>query len=215
MSKNKEFKQRIAENKNNMDFYNQDGVVAPQRKHFTKKKTYAPRIKPTSYVYTSDDENAFYDVLNRMCESCNIVDTFISGAEALVEDEDALLTFTSDEYFEIIAKYAVEKCMPKLLSKKFIHSMVSVSANKIYVKTEGNVSFSIELKYGIENGVAYVTSCTGTITLFTKNDILVNDLLNNGFEEFQRTKKTKRNTTTSENAPTDVDIEIEYTESEE
>lgn len=185
---NKEVKEKFAKNKENMDFYNQDGTQTesrPKRKHFTKKKR-PQKIKPISYVYTSN-EDAFFDVLNAMCESCHIVNTFIDNARTVYMNENnidisALVYLTSDDYFEAIARYAVDTSMPRLLDKKFIHSMVNVSANKIYVRTEGNVAFCIELTYEIVDKKASVTSCKGTITLFAKNDPLVKDLEEHGFK---------------------------------
>lgn len=186
---NKEVKERFARNKENMDFYNQDGTKTesrPRRKHFGNKKKRPPqKIKPISYTYTSD-EDAFFDVLDRMCNSCHIISTFINNAmdeyhkkNNVSKDMDIILT--SDDYFEAIAQYAVESSMPRLLDKKFIHTMVSVSANKVYIRTEGNVAFSIELKYEIVEKQANVVSCTGAVTLFAKNDPLVRDLEENGF----------------------------------
>lgn len=188
---NKRVKEKFEENKKNMDFYNQDGTQTEQKpkRRFTKKKR-PQKIKPISYAFTSSalsdtGDDAFYHVIDTMCESCHIVKTFVDNALSTYTEKNNIdmqeYVLTPDDYFEAIANYAVSSAMPRLLDKKFIHSSLSVSANKIYVRTEGNVAFCFELTYKIEDKKAQITECTGTVTLFAKNDLLVNDLTEHGF----------------------------------
>ena len=185
---NKEVKERFNKNKENMDFYNQDGTQnqnTVKRKYFIKKPR-AQKIKPVSYTYTSEKpEEAFFDVLDNMCNSCRIVNTFMNNALSEYSEED-INSFNTDIYFAIISAHVINTSFPMLIDKKFIHTALSVSANKIYVRTEGNVAFSIELKYQIVEKKAQITGCTGTITLFAKNDKLVEDLEQNGFVKVER-----------------------------
>ena len=177
---NKEVKERFNKNKENMEFYDQDGTVTKKKKFV--KKPRAQKIKPITYTYTSE---SVFDVLDNMCCSCNIVRTFMDNAfsDYTQEEIDAL---TSDDIFRAIAAHVINSSMPRLIDKKFIHSSLSVSANKVYVRTEGNVAFTIELKYQIVEKHAEITSCTGNITLFAKNDKLVDDLVNSGFTKVEK-----------------------------
>lgn len=190
---NKEVKEKFRQNAENMEFYDQDGTQDTTRPTFTSKrfanknhKPRAPKIKPTTYSYTSDNpEDCFFDVLDKLCDSCHIVETFVGDSLSTYTDEE-IGDFTSDDYVTAITKHAVNDCMPRLLEGKYIHSMVSVSTSRLYIKTEGNIAFAIDFKYAVENKKATLTSCTGSITLYAKNDTLVNDLLDNGFEEVQK-----------------------------
>lgn len=182
---NKEVKEKFNKNKENMDFYNQDGTqdTNNQKKRFTKKPR-PQKIKPISFTYTSKEEGAFFDVLDHMC-NCYIVSTFMENAlqDYTAEEVENL---TEDDYFTVISAHVINTAMPQLLSKKFIHTVLNVSANKIYVRTEGNVAFSFELKYNVVDKVAVITECIGTITLFAKNDQLVFALEENGFTKVEK-----------------------------
>lgn len=190
---NKEVKEKFKQNAENMEFYDQDGTKDSKKPTFTSKrfanknhKPRAPKIKPITYTYTSENpEDCFFDVLDKLCDSCHIVETFVGDSLSAYTDEQ-IGTFTVDDYVEAIVKHAVLDCMPRLLEGKFIHSMISVSTNRLHIKTEGNIAFAIDFKYTVEDRKAVLNSCTGSITLYTKNDTLVNDLIDNGFEELQR-----------------------------
>lgn len=180
-------KKRFEENKKKMDFYNQDGTEQPRTKRNNKgKKPYVKRekIKPVSYTYTSDmPDTAFFDVLTIMAESCKIIGTFIK--EHIAPEEEERLFNDYDYAMSTLASVAMENC-PQLIAKKNIHTSISVSANKIHVRLEGGIAFTLETKYQIVDKVAQIVSCTGTITLYDKNDSLINDLLDNGFELVER-----------------------------
>lgn len=183
---NKEVKERFNKNKENMSFYDQDGTQQKKKK-FTKRPPRAQKIKPVTYTLTEEtgDVRSFFNVLDKMCNSCHIVESFMSNT-LFDYTEEEVAVFSPDDYFGLIAAHVINTSMPRLMEKKFIHSALSVSANKIYVRTEGNVAFAFELKYQVVEKKAEITGCTGSVTLFAKNDKLVEDLENNGFTKVEK-----------------------------
>lgn len=179
-------KKRFEENKKNMSFYDQDGTKRPKFQNHEKRPQFKRRekIRPVSYTYTSEmPDVAFFDVLTIMADNCKMISTFI---ETCAADKERM--FNDYDYtMKTLAQAAIESC-PQLIAKKNIHSMLSISANKIHIRLESGIAFALETKYEIIEKVAHIVSCTGTITLYNKNDNLVNDLLNNGFKLVERTR---------------------------
>ena len=92
--------------------------------------------------------------------------------------------FESIEKFDDLVRICATNMMdsiPQLCDKKNIHSSFSMSSNRVYVRREDNVSFSVEVKYIIVEGKAKIVSCTGTVTLFEKKDDLMNALVEDGW----------------------------------
>lgn len=181
-------KKRFEENKKKMDFYNQDGTKPQQfkRNNNKGKKSFVKRekIKPVSYTYESDmPDTAFFDVLAAITDNCKIIDAFITEHTSTEEKERM---FNEYDFAMLTLANAAMKSFPQLVAKKNIHSVLNVSANRIHVRLEAGIAFTIETKYQIVDKVAQIVSCIGTITLYDKNDGLVNDLLNNGFTLVER-----------------------------
>lgn len=182
-------KKRFEENKKKMDFYNQDGTKPQQHKRNNNGKGKRPfvkkeKIKPVSYMITSDvPDTAFFDVLTIMTDSCKILDGFITE-HTYPEEKERM--FNDYDFAMLALSNAAIETFPQLIAKKNIHSVLSVSANKIHVRLEAGIAFTIETKYQIVDKTAQIVSCTGTITLYDKNDDLINDLLDNGFTLVER-----------------------------
>ena len=174
-------KKRFEENKKKMDFYNQDGTKPQQYKRNNNGKGKRPfvkreKIKPVSYMITSDiPDTAFFDVLQVMTEDCEIVNNFITENTSSEEKERM---FNDYDFAMLAIANAAIKTFPQLIAKKNIHSVLSVSANRIHVRLEAGIAFTIETKYQIVDKTAQIVSCTGTITLYDKNEELSNSLLN-------------------------------------
>lgn len=178
----KGLKEKFNQNKKNMEFYNQDGTNKPKKKGNYKPKYKKEKIKPIYLTYTpelteeEDGEVAFGIVLGSISQNCQVADSFL---QKLGEIE------SFDDY---VAKASAEivKTPPQLLAKKNIHTCYSVSANRVHIRLEGDVAFTIEVKYQIVKKAAQITNCTGTIILYAKNDELYNTLIENGWTEYTK-----------------------------
>ena len=184
---NKQFKEKIEENKKNMGFYNQDGSQ-PKRKPF-KKKFVSKKIKPITYVIKNTDEaeDTFNEVLGIMTSSCETVSTYCVNAFGEItenpynEEFDFPEDINSDDWFYILSQYFTTHYAPKLIGKRNIHNALSVTSNKLYIRAGAKLGFGFELTYEVVDGQAYIKDCTGSITLFVENGDLVKSLEDNGF----------------------------------
>ena len=152
----KEIKEKFAENKKDMTFYDQDGSGENKEQKNVKrnKKPYKKaKIKPIHLTYTF---------------LCNI---------------DEIKSF--DDYVAKVSALIAERA-PQLIAKKNIHVCFSVSANRVHIRLEGDVAFTIEVKYKVIDKVAVILSCTGTIIMYAKNDDLHNDLIEAGWVEIEK-----------------------------
>lgn len=176
-------KQRFRENGKNMDAY--EGYI-PEEKSQKKK---APRqnnnggkkpakMKPITYVFTSEAEDAFTDLIDTLCGACPAVQSFFKNAAEHHPDFE-LNTF--DDYVVAAMCEFTEYHTPQLLNKVNIHSSINVSSNKVSIRLEGGVGFGIEVRYEIENRAAKIVAATGSVTLYAPNDKLVASLEEAGF----------------------------------
>lgn len=177
----KGLKEKFNQNKQNMEFYDQDGTNTKNKRKGSYKPRYKKeKIKPIYLTYTpevteeEDGEAAFLLVLDSIFENCSVAQEFIMKLGEIESFDD----YVSKASSEIV------KTPPQLLAKKNIHTCYSVSANRVHIRLEGDVAFTIEVKYQIVNKVAQLTSCTGTIIMYAKNDDLYNSLIENGWVEY-------------------------------
>ena len=180
----KELKEKFNQNKQNMGFYDQDGSGSKnnKKKGNRKPKYRKDKIKPIYLTYTpeiteeEDGETAFFNVFNSILENCPVAQEFLMKLGEI------------ESFDEYVAKASEEiiKTPPQLLAKKNIHTCYSVSANRVHIRLEGDIAFTIEVKYQIVNKAAQLTSCTGTIIMYAKNDDLYNILIENGWVEYTK-----------------------------
>lgn len=175
----KGIKEKFNQNKENMGFYNQDGTTPKQQKKNKQTKNTNKKIKPIYLTYTSDSEQqeCFFDVLESINKNCTIINKFMDG---IIEN-----IYSFDDFVREISAI-LPGIAPQLVAKQNIHVCFSVSANRVHVRLEGNVAFTIEVKYQVIDKVAKITSCTGTIILYAKNDSLYNDLIESGWVEIEK-----------------------------
>lgn len=136
----------------------------------TKKRE---KIKPIKITLTKTSDDSFFYVLDQTYQHVPQFQEFIGYDD-----------YENIEKFDDLVKLCAEKMMdniPCLHEKKNIHSSFSMSSNRVYVRREDNISFSVEVKYTIVEGKAQIVSCTGTITLFEKKDDIMNTLSDNGW----------------------------------
>lgn len=182
----KEIKEKFAENKKDMAFYDQDGSVdekkEERRVNKKNKKPYKKvKIKPIHLTYTVEapeggSEQCFFDILNSITENCAVASDFLCNI-------DEINSF--DDYVAKVSSLIAERA-PQLIAKKNIHVCFSVSANRVHIRLEGDVAFTIEVKYKVIDKVAAILSCTGTIIMYAKNDDLHNDLIEAGWVEIEK-----------------------------
>lgn len=162
----KELKEKFEKNKKNMGIYGEgvDTAKPPVRK-FKKPQ-------PITFSTRSDNESvAFFDVLDHMRCISKAVDDFFIDIDGGVELE------STDSYFEAVMFKMANMC-PMLLSKRNIHTTMSISSNKLNVRLENNIGFGFDITYKIVDGVANIVGCTGTITLYSNNRTLKEALEN-------------------------------------
>lgn len=170
----KEIKEKFSQNKEKMEFYDQDGTKQNSKKKKSRKPAQRPtKIKPIYLTYESDraGEDCFFDVLQTIKNNCPTVKAFLDQLDTI---------YSFDDY---VAKVSTLIAMtpPQLIAKRNIHTCFSVSANRVHIRLEGDVAFTIEIKYQVINRVAHILSCTGTIIMYAKNDDLYNGLIDNGW----------------------------------
>lgn len=144
-----------------------------KQKNFKRNDKKREKIKPIRLVLINSDEDPFFYIIDKMYQYVPQFSNFIGYNN-----------FESIEKFDDLVRICAEGMMdniPQLCDKKNIHSSFSMSSNRVYVRREDNVSFSIEVKYTIKEGKAKIVSCTGTITLFEKKDDLMNALVEDGW----------------------------------
>lgn len=170
----KEIKEKFSQNKEKMEFYDQDGTKQNSKKKKSRKPAQRPaKIKPIYLTYESDraGEDCFFDVLQTIKNNCPIVKTFLDQLGD-IESFDDYVAKTSKQ---------IATTPPQLVSKKNIHTCFSVSANRVHIRLEGDVAFTVEIKYQVLNRVAHILTCTGTIIMYAKNDDLYNGLIEAGW----------------------------------
>ena len=146
---------------------------ASKSKNFKRNNKRKEKIKPIRLIITNSDENPFFHVIDKMYSKVPQFNQFIGYNDfEKIEKFDDLVTICANNMMDSI---------PQLCNKKNIHSSFSMSSNRVYVRREDNVSFSVEVKYIITEGKAEVISCTGTVTLFEKKDDLMNALVEDGW----------------------------------
>lgn len=176
----KGLKEKFNKNKQNMDFYDQDGTGSKDNNKKGNKPRYKKeKIKPIYLTYIpeldegEDGENAFFKVLNSIQENCPIAQEFITNLGDIESFDDYVAKASSE----------IVKTPPQLLAKKNIHTCYSVSANRVHIRLEGNIAFTIEVRYQIIKKVAHIINCTGTIILYATNNDLYDTLIENGWWE--------------------------------
>lgn len=169
----KEIKEKFSQNKQNMGFYNQDGTKQNPKKKKSRKPVQRTKIKPIYLTFESDKsgEDCFFEVFEAIVNNCPTVKAFIDQLD------------TIESFDDYVAKVStlIATTPPQLIAKKNIHTCFSVSANRVHIRLEGDVAFTIEIKYQVINRVAHILSCTGTIIMYAKNDDLYNGLIDNGW----------------------------------
>lgn len=178
----KEIKEKFSKNKDNMGFYDQDVASSenneqrPVRRR-NNKRYQKTKIKPIHFTYACEGEDCFFDILDIMINDCPAVNTFLG------QIEDGIESF--DDYVAKVSAL-ISTTPPQLLAKRNIHTCFSVSANRVHIRLESGVAFTIEVRYEIVEGKAVITNCTGTIILYSKNDDLYNTLIENGWQLVER-----------------------------
>lgn len=179
-------KQKFKENGKNMDAY--AGYIPEEKEH--KKRAQRQnnnggkrpaKMKPITYTFSAESEYAFSIVKDTMCGACQAVNTFFTNAAEHHPDFE-LNTF--DDYVVAAMCEFTEYHTPQLLEKINIHSSINVTANKLNIRLEGGVGFSIEVRYEIVNKAAKIIAATGSVTLYAPNDKLVASLEEAGFTVF-------------------------------
>ena len=144
-----------------------------KQRNFKRNNKKREKIKPIRLVLINSDEDPFFYIIDKMYEKVPQFNQFVGYND-----------FESIEKFDDLVRICATNMMdsiPQLCDKKNIHSSFSMSSNRVYVRREDNVSFSVEVKYIIVEGKAKIVSCTGTVTLFEKKDDLMNALVEDGW----------------------------------
>lgn len=184
----KEIKEKFSKNKDNMEFYDQDVNASdedqqnqqqdkPVRRRYNNRRYQKTKIKPIHFVYECEGENSFFDILDIMINDCPLINNFLSQIDSEIE--------SFDDYVAKVSNLIV-MTPPQLLAKKNIHTCYSVSANRVHIRLEGGVAFTIEVRYVIREGKAIIESCTGTIIMYSNNDTLYNTLIEDDWHLVER-----------------------------
>lgn len=136
----------------------------------------APKSKfyPETYITTYQD---FEDAMNELRSAITVANDLINFGE---EDEVTVDTATES----IIA--AMAERVPRLIGKRNIHTSLSVSSNKCFIRTEEGIGFGWNCSYKVEDGQAVIECVDLIVTLYKPDNELVDDLLSHGWEKQER-----------------------------
>ena len=182
----KSIKEKFERNRQNMEMYEQHS--------YDRKQKSRTKRTPVTFTYTSEyqGEDAFFDVLSLMRHTCKSINMFFTRIDNGEECGNV------EYYFKEVAN-SVARRPPMLLSKQNIRTSFSISSNRLYLKMESGVAFEFILSYQIEDGKAYITGCTGNVTIYSGHDDLAKNFIEDGWETVTRKGNARRNNRTSEN----------------
>lgn len=187
-----DIKERFAENAKGEDMAMYDQTMGSASElsgdEVEAKPSKKYKFRPETYQFISIDKGAsFTKVLEEMRMRCIEVSDFLNRVEGSYEDGQLK---TVDDYFWAIALEIANDC-PRLLEKVNIHTMFSVSANKLYVRMENNIAFGFNITYKVYNGVARLEYVVGTITMYDDRSELREELLGNGWRKEDKQKRNR------------------------
>lgn len=145
-----------------------------------RNQTKPRKKRPAPITYVSKrtgDSDTFFDVLVDMENVCIAISTLMTKIRDIHEPD----MYTVDDYIDRITEYFLQNNAPRLLDGKNIRARVERSINKLNIVLPNNIGFGFEFTYDVNDGIANITSCTGTITLYTANSALVKALEDSEF----------------------------------